>query len=94
MIISCFNFSKGEANPPDVEEELEEDLAALLLWEDWDVNDLKRLIDFQTSLFLSNFAVYMANKVMTAHNMEVNGLFGFSFLLFLATLYTRVANVL
>lgn len=41
------------------------------LWSDWSIEELKRMLDFQTHLFLSNFAVYMAHKVMTAHNMEV-----------------------
>ncbi|KAK6998654.1 ubiquitin carboxyl-terminal hydrolase 34, partial [Biomphalaria glabrata] len=40
------------------------------IWNDWSVEELKRLLDFQTQLFLSNFAVYVAHKVMTAHNME------------------------
>lgn len=41
------------------------------IWNDWSIEELKRLLDFQTTLFLSNFAVYVAHKVMTAHNMEV-----------------------
>ena len=40
-------------------------------WSDWSVEELKRMLDFQTQLFLSNFAVYVAHKVMTAHSMEV-----------------------
>ncbi|XP_012941309.1 ubiquitin carboxyl-terminal hydrolase 34 [Aplysia californica] len=51
-------------------DEADDDLAIQSMWEEWTIEELKRLLDFQTSLFLSNFAVYRAHKVMTAHNME------------------------
>ncbi|BFZ12255.1 hypothetical protein BsWGS_15296 [Bradybaena similaris] len=51
-------------------EELGSDPEDDSIWSDWSIEELKRMLDFQTHLFLSNFAVYMAHKVMTAHNME------------------------
>ena len=62
---------EGEEDGEDAVMDNEEDSAALALWEEWSIDELKRLLDFTTSLFLSNFAVYMAYKVLTAHNMEV-----------------------
>ena len=55
------------------EEESKEDglLGKDNYWSDWSIEELKRMLDFQTQLFLSNFAVYVAHKVMTAHSMEV-----------------------
>ncbi|KAK3803789.1 hypothetical protein RRG08_026024 [Elysia crispata] len=54
------------------EEESKEDglLGKDNYWSDWSIEELKRMLDFQTQLFLSNFAVYVAHKVMTAHSME------------------------
>ena len=69
---SIFYDLSGESQGGEDDTDEQDEVASLVaMWDEWAVDDIKRLLDFMTSLFLSNFAVYVAHKVMTAHNMEV-----------------------
>ncbi|GFN76451.1 ubiquitin carboxyl-terminal hydrolase 34 [Plakobranchus ocellatus] len=60
----------SRAAEEDCKEDCSQEKDIYSYWSDWSIEELKRMLDFQTQLFLSNFAVYVAHKVMTAHSME------------------------